>query len=101
MAYVEFGVPLRASLERLLAGFSVPLGLGSGPSAEARSGLETGGGAEGRARDDGGHGACFRERSSVGGVSVVDAGRSTLKPPVVRCRISGAKLARLLRHYHA
>jgi hypothetical protein len=94
VTYIELGVLLRASLERLLARFSLPLGLGSGPSAESRSGLESGGlesggGAEGRACDDGGHGACFRERTSVGVVSVGDAGRSALKPPVVRCRISG------------
>jgi hypothetical protein len=61
MTYIELRVALRSSLERLLAGFSLPLGLGGGPSAESRSGgAKAGSGAEGRACDDGGHGACFR-----------------------------------------
>jgi hypothetical protein len=46
LTYIELGVLLRASLGRLLARFSIPLGLGSGPSAESRGCKESEGGAE-------------------------------------------------------
>jgi hypothetical protein len=98
-AYIELGVALRSRLESLLAGLSLPLSGGAGPSAESWGGLEAGGGAEGGAGNDGGHGACVAARM---GWMVDDAGCSTSALGVVRCRIeqpTAAKLARLMRQW--
>jgi hypothetical protein len=88
-AYVEFGVALRSGLEGVLAGLSLALRSGAGPSSEGRSWTETRGGAEGRAGDYGGHGGC-----NWGGCAAQDAFvRKVLEWFDVRCSIS--RLAKL------
>lgn len=56
-SYVELRVALCSCLEGILAGLSLALSGGAGPSSESgRRADDTRGGAEGRAGDDGGHG---------------------------------------------